>query len=224
MAGQRVRLWDLPVRIVHWCLVLLMPVLWWTAENGKLSLHKWLGYAALALVVFRLFWGLFGGSTARFSGFVKGPVAVAAYLRGLFSKRAVLTVGHNPIGGWSVLALLALLTAVIGTGLFAEDTDGLENGPLNYLIHGDISSDMGHWHHMLFNVLLGFIGLHLLAILFYALVKRQNLVGPMLSGRREMAAPIIAPTFAPRWRAALGVVIALGLAWWVSAGAPLWRR
>ena len=221
MAGQRVRLWDLPVRVVHWAFVLLMPVLWWTAENGQLALHKWLGYQALALLTFRLLWGLIGGSTARFADFVKGPKAIAAYLRGLFDKHALPVVGHNPLGGWSVVALLAVIAAVIGTGLFAEDTDGIENGPLNYLIHGDLSADMGHWHHLLFNGLLGLIGLHLFAVLFYAVVKRENLVGPMLSGRREMAAPAIAPTFAPWWRMILGVVAACGVIWWVSAGAPL---
>lgn len=224
MAGQRVRLWDLPVRVVHWSLVLLMPALWWTAERSQLFLHQRLGYLALALLVFRLFWGVVGGSTARFSGFVKGPKAIVAYLRGLFAKGQAPVIGHNPVGGWSVLSLLTLLIAVIGTGLFAEDTDGLEPGPLNYLIQGDLSAGMGHWHHLLFNLLLAFIALHLLAIAFYAVIKRENLVGPMLTGRREMAAPAIAPTFAPAWRVIVGVVIALGLIWWISLGAPLPRH
>ena len=221
MAGQRVRLWDLPVRAVHWGLVLLMPALWWTAEHRQLFVHERLGYLAMALLVFRLFWGLVGGSTARFAGFVKGPRAVFGYLRGLFAKGGEPTIGHNPVGGWSVVVLLVLLIGVIGTGLFADDTDALDPGPLNHLIQGDLSENMGHWHHLLFNVLLGFIVLHLAAVLFYAVVKRENLVGPMLSGRREMAAPMVAPTFAPIWRAVLGVVIALGLIWWVSLGAPL---
>jgi cytochrome b len=223
MAGQRVKLWDLPVRVIHWSLVLLMPALWWTAEKGQLFVHERLGYLAMALLIFRLFWGLVGGSTARFAGFVKGPKAIIGYLRGLFAKGAEPIVGHNPLGGWSVVILLLLLVGVVGTGLFADDTDGLNPGPLNHLIQGDLSEHMGHWHHLLFNVLLGFIALHLLAILFYAVVKRENLVGPMLSGRREMAAPMIAPRFAPMWRAVPGILIALGLIWWVSLGAPLPR-
>lgn len=221
MAGQRVRLWDLPVRVVHWSFVLLMPALWWTAEKHQLFLHQRLGYAALALLIFRLFWGLVGGSTARFAGFVKGPRAVGGYLRGLFAKHDEPTIGHNPVGGWSVVILLTLLAAVVGTGLFSDDTDGLTPGPLNYLIQGALSEHMAHWHHLLFNALLGFIGLHLLAILFYAVVKRDNLVGPMLSGRREMAAPMIVPTFAPAWRILVGIAIALGLIWWISLGAPI---
>ena len=221
MAGQRIRLWDLPVRVMHWSLVVLIPALWWTWKSGQMLIHVRLGYAVLAILVFRLFWGLVGGSTARFAGFVRGPMGVATYLRGLFSKHDEPSPGHNPVGGWSVVILLLLLVGVVGTGLFCEDTDGLNSGPLNYLIQGDLSSGMSHWHHLLFNILLGFIALHLLAISFYAVVKRENLVGPMLTGRREMAAPRIAPTFAPWWRIVLGVVIALGVVWWVSLGAPL---
>jgi len=224
MAGQRVRLWDLPVRAVHWSLVLLMPALWWTAEHGPLIVHERLGYLAMALLLFRLFWGLAGGSTARFAGFVKGPRAIGGYLRKLFSRSAEPTIGHNPLGGWSVVILLLLLVGVVGTGLFTDDTDGLNPGPLNYLVQGDLSAHMGHWHHLLFNILLGFIALHLLAILFYAVVKRENLVGPMITGRREMAAPMVAPTFAPIWRAVVGILIALGLIWWVSLGAHLPHR
>jgi cytochrome b len=220
MAGQRVKLWDLPVRVVHWSLVLLMPALWWTAEYNQLFVHERLGYLAMALLIFRLFWGLVGGSTARFADFVKGPRAIMGYVRGLFADGAEPIVGHNPLGGWSVVVLLLLLVSVIGTGLFAEDTDGLTSGPLNPLIQGDLSENVGHWHHLLFNVLLGFIILHLLAILFYAVIKRENLVGPMLTGRRGMAAPVIAPRFAPAWRVIVGIAIALGLVWWVSLGAP----
>ncbi len=221
MAGQRVKLWDLPVRVVHWSLVLLLPALWWTWKSGQLFLHERLGYLALALLIFRLYWGLVGASTARFAQFVKGPRAVGGYVRGLFAKGGEPVVGHNPLGGWSVVILLLLLILVIGTGLFSEDTDGINPGPLNYLVHGDLSDGMAHWHGLLFNLLLGFIALHLAAIAFYAGVKRENLVGPMLTGRREMAAPRIAPRFAPVWRLAGGIVLALGLVWWISLGAPL---
>lgn len=220
MAGGRVKLWDLPVRVVHWSLVLLIPTLWWTAEHGELVVHERLGYAAAGLLIFRVIWGVVGASTARFAGFLKGPRSTFGYLRGLFTRHAAPVVGHNPLGGWSVAALLALLVGVIGTGLFAEDTDGLSPGPLNHFIQGDLSEGMGHWHHLLFNVLLGFIVLHLSAILFYAVVKRDNLVGPMLTGRRDMAAPADTPRFAPAWRAAAAALIAAALAWWIALGAP----
>jgi cytochrome b len=222
MAAQRVKLWDLPVRLIHWSLVLAMPALWWTWKTGQMAVHLRLGYVVLALLVFRLFWGLVGSSTARFGGFVKGPRTIARYLGGLFSKRGEPVIGHNPLGGWSVAALLLLLLGVVGTGLFAEDTDGLNSGPLNYLIHGDLSEGMAHWHHLLFNLLLAFIALHLAAILFYAVVKRENLVGPMITGRRSLSvAPTRAPRFAPLWRAVVGLALALAVIWWVSLGAPL---
>jgi cytochrome b len=221
VAGQRIKLWDWPVRVIHWSLVLLMPALWWTWKSGQMFVHTRLGYVVLALVAFRLFWGLVGSSPARFASFVRGPRAIGGYLGKLFRARAEPSVGHNPLGGLSVLALLALILGVVGTGLFCEDTDGLNSGPLNYRIQGDLSEGMAHWHHLLFNLLLGFIALHILAVAFYAVVKRENLVGPMITGRRAMAAPAIPPRFAPVWRIVVGVVLALALIWWVSLGAPL---
>src|ERR1041384_7437303 len=102
MPGPKVQVWDLPVRLFHWAIVLLVPALWWTAENERLDLHITLGTAMLALVLFRLLWGIFGSSTARFAGFVRGPFGVMRYLSG----RERGGIGHNPLGGWSVLAML----------------------------------------------------------------------------------------------------------------------
>ena len=216
-----IRLWDAAVRVIHWSFVLLLPALWWTAEKGPMALHKQLGMVALALLILRLFWGFAGSSTARFSNFLKGPRAGLAYLRTLFSKSAEPAVGHNPVGGWSALALLVLLAAQTVVGLFAQDVDGLESGPLTPLVSYDMADQARHWHHLLFNVLLGFIALHIAAIAFYALVKRENLVGPMISGRRLYARPVKAPRFAPTWLALVGVAVAAAISWWVWKGAPL---
>lgn len=216
-----VRLWDAPVRLIHWSFVLLMPALWWTAEKGPMALHKQLGMVALALLILRLFWGFAGSSTARFSGFLKGPGAAFAYARNLFAKGEEPIVGHNPLGGWSVVALLLLLIAQTVVGLFAQDVDGIESGPLTHYISYDLADTARHWHHLLFNVLLGFIALHIAAIAFYALVKRENLIGPMVSGRRRYARAVAAPRLAPPWLALVGLVLAAGLSWWVWKGAPL---
>ena len=221
MPGQPVKLWDWPVRAVHWSFVLLMPALWWTWKSNQMFLHERLGYLALALVVFRLFWGLFGSSTARFSGFIKGPRAVAAYLGKLLKKGGEPVVGHNPLGGLSVIALLGLMIAEVVIGLFTQDTDGIESGPLTRYVSYEFADGARHWHGLIFNVLLGFIALHLFAIAFYLVVKRENLIGPMLTGRRSMAAPLTAPKFAPWWLAVVGLVLGLGAAWWVSLGCPL---
>jgi cytochrome b len=212
---QPVRLWDWPVRLIHWSFVLLMPALWWTWKANEIQLHETLGYVTLGLVAFRLLWGVFGSQTARFAAFVRGPKAIWSYLRGT----AEPTAGHNPIGALSVIALLGLLAAQVVIGLFTQDVDGIESGPLTYLVSYETADAARHWHGLLFNVLLGLIVLHLCAILFYAVVKRDNLVGPMLTGRKRM--DVAEPRFAPWWRIAVGIAISAGLAYWVSRGCPL---
>ncbi|UVO52602.1 cytochrome b/b6 domain-containing protein [Sphingomonas sp. SUN039] len=216
----RIKLWDVPVRSIHWAIVLLMPALWWTGEEGDLTLHKQLGYVMLMLVAFRLFWGFFGSSTARFSSFLKGPRAIVAYASGLFGEESATVVGHNPIGGWSAALLLGLLAAQVAIGLFAQDVDGIESGPLSYLVSYDTADAARGWHHLLFNILLGFIALHVAAILFYLFVKRDNLVGPMVTGSKQVTSAVEQPRFAPLWRAAVGVVLSMALGWWISAGIP----
>ncbi len=215
-----VKLWDLPIRLVHWSFVALLPALWWTAENGRMDLHIQLGMVMLILVLFRILWGLFGSSTARFASFVRGPVSVARYMRGLFGKEGEAIVGHNPLGALSVVALLLLLAVQVGLGLFASDTDGLYYGPLNSLVGYDAAEAATEWHELGFNVILAVVVLHILAIVFYLTVKRDNLVGPMITGSKRYASPVSAPRMAPLWRALICLVIAWGIAGWVWSGAP----
>lgn len=215
--GGAIRLWDWPVRLIHWSFVLLLPALWWTWKKDHMQTHELLGYVALALLLFRLFWGVFGSETARFARFVKGPGAILDYVRG----RGAPVVGHNPVGALSVLLLLGLMAVQLVSGLFTQDEDGIESGPLTHLVSYDHADAARGWHSLVFNLLLAAIALHLCAILFYALVKRDNLVGPMLTGRKKWkAATPAAPTHAPAWRILVGAVLAAGIAWWVSKGAP----
>jgi cytochrome b len=216
------KLWDWPVRLIHWLLVLLLPALWWTIENNDLDTHKQLGMITLMLVVFRILWGFFGSAPARFAGFVKGPVTVGRYVRSLLkgpSDRSI--VGHNPLGGWSVIVLLGLLIWQLSMGLVAQDTDGLESGPLNHLV----SYDTGDWardmHELGFNLILAMVAIHVLAILYYWIFKRDNLVGPMITGRRQLAEGVAAPRLAPWWMAPLCLVAAWLFSGWIWAGAPL---
>jgi cytochrome b len=217
-ALARVRVWDAPVRIVHWLIALSIPALWWTAEHDQLEWHRRLGYGVLGLVVFRLLWGLMGGSTARFANFVRGPAAVLAYAGRLRRGERVVVVGHNPMGGWSVVALLTLLASETALGLFCVDVDGLESGPLSRFVSFDIGRAAAHWHHALFNALLGLVGLHLAAIAFYAAAKRNNLVRPMLTGWRPGADGIQPMTAAPAWRALVAIGLAAALAVWIARG------
>jgi cytochrome b len=219
-AAAPVKLWDLPVRLVHWSFVALLPALWWTAENGKIETHIQLGMVMLILVLFRILWGLFGSSTARFAHFVRGPIGVGRYMRGLFGKDGEPIVGHNPLGALSVVALILLLGAQVVFGLFASDTDGLYYGPLNSLVGYDAAEKLTEWHELGFNVILAVVVLHVAAIAFYFAVKRDNLVGPMITGRKRYAAPVPAPQIAPWWRGVLCLVIAWAIAGWVWSGAP----
>lgn len=216
--GGAIRLWDWPVRLIHWSFVLLLPALWWTWKKDRMETHELLGYITLALLVFRILWGFFGSETARFAHFLKGPREIAAYMRG----KSEPAMGHNPLGALSVILLLGLMIAQTVSGLFTQDVDGIESGPLTHFISYDQADAARGWHGLFFNLLLAMIALHLCAILFYLLIKRDNLVGPMITGRKKWKAVApAAPAHAPFWRIAVGAVIAAGIAWWVSKGAPL---
>ena len=217
-SAPAVALWDLPVRAIHWAFVLLLPVLWWTGEEGEIELHKTIGIVMLGLLIFRILWGFVGSSTARFANFLRGPAAVLGDLRNTASGPVV---GHNPVGGWSVVALLLVLLAQVAFGLFAQDVDGIESGPLSYLVDYDSADAAREWHHLVFNVILGLVALHVIAILYYLFRRRDNLIAPMISGRRTFAEPVEAPRLAPAWRVAACAAVAGAVAWWVSLGAPL---
>lgn len=195
-ASARARVWDLPTRLCHWGIALLIPLLWWSAEEGRLDIHIPAGLTMLGLVLFRLLWGLAGGSTARFAGFVRGPRAILAYLKGEVPG----SPGHNPLGAVSVVVMLAALVVQVGLGLFASDEDGLSPGPLAHFVSYDTSERITDLHESLFNLLLALIALHLAAILFYLIVRRRNLTGPMITGRgaADPAEPALRP--APAWR------------------------
>jgi cytochrome b len=220
VALVRVRIWDWPIRIFHWSLAAAIGFAWWTAETGRMQPHRWAGYAVLALLTFRLFWGVAGGDTARFASFVRGPRAALAYARGLFDRTRPPSIGHNPLGGWSVIALLATTTALVVLGLFAVDVDGIESGPLSTWVSFDVGRIAAQGHALVFNLLLGLVALHLAAVLFYLVVRRDNLIAPMLHGFRH-AERDPGHRFASPARIALGVVLAAALAWLASRGFSL---
>lgn len=217
MALVRVRIWDWPIRIFHWSLVAAIGFAWWTAETGRMQPHRWAGYVALALLAFRLFWGVAGGDTARFASFVRGPRAALAYARGLFDRTQPPSPGHNPLGGWSVIALLATTSALVVLGLFAVDVDGIESGPLASWVSFDVGRAAAQAHAVVFNLLLGLVALHVVAVLFYLIVRRDNLLAPMLRGFRPLERDP-GHRFAPPARVVLGVVLAAALAWLAASG------
>jgi cytochrome b len=214
------RVWDLPIRVGHWLLPILVGVSWATAEWGLMDWHRRSGYAILTVALFRVYWGFLGSSTARFSGFVRGPVAVLAYARGLRDRAGhAPVIGHNPMGGWSVLALLALLLVQTGTGLFAVDTDGLESGPLSYLISFRSGRTLSEIHEISFNLLLGLVVLHVAAVAYYTLIRREALIAVMLSGRKSLPSGATQGLrFVSPWRALVGIVIAASVVLLIARG------
>ncbi|RUO79048.1 cytochrome b/b6 domain-containing protein [Pseudidiomarina taiwanensis] len=211
-AQQKVKVWDGFVRIFHWLLVLLFAGLWWTAENHEMERHGQLGYILVGLLVARILWGLWGSETARFSQFVRSPKAVIGYLKDTEAKPSV---GHNPLGGWSVIVLLLLLLAQVVTGLFNSD-DILFSGPLAHLVKGDLAEAIGEIHEIVFEVLLVLIAVHIIAIVVYRL-RGKNLLIAMLTGWQRADAKITAP----RIRSGLwGMVLAavcIAASWWYFA-------
>lgn len=206
--------WDLPVRITHWLFAGCVAFSWWSAEERHMTWHQYSGYALLALLVFRIYWGFAGTSTARFSDFVRGPRALMEQLRGA-PRIEPRTPGHTATGGWSVLALLSLMLLQVGLGLFATDIDGLESGPLSHWVSFDTGRTLAEAHEVVFNVLLGFIGLHVAAILFYLLYRRDDLLTPMLSGRKRVTGAALAMVQrVPAWRIWPGIALA-GLTLWL---------
>ena len=210
----RVRVWDVPVRFVHWFMVVLFAVSWWTAEAGRMEWHQYSGFTLLALVVFRIYWGFVGSSTARFGQFLRGPRALRDYLKGRWAQ----VPGHNPLGALSVVAMLTLLLTQIVLGLFAVDVDGIESGPLSIYVSFEGGRVAAEWHDTVFDVLLWLIVLHIVAVLFYVLIRKENLIGAMLHGKRTVTGePHAAVIRVSVLRVVVGVVLACALTWWVAS-------
>lgn len=170
--------WDIFVRTSHWLMVLLIATCWYTAENGEMQWHFYSGYALLFVVLLRILWGFFGSKSARFVHFLRSPKNVINYIRNIRSNNYNKST-HSPTGGYSVLALLALMLSQTILGLFAVETDGFDGGPFSEVIDYDLSLKISELHQLNFDILLFFVGLHLVAIAFYQLVLKQKLLQRM---------------------------------------------
>ena len=220
-ALRAVRVWDLPVRLFHWSLVALVITSWASRKLDYMETHRWSGYAVLILVVFRFGWGLVGSRHARFEDFLRTPRAMREYMADILAGRKTVFPGHNPAGGWSVIAMLVCLLAQAVTGLFVTD-DVLFDGPFHRAVSEATSHRLKQLHGINFNVLLLLVGLHLAAIVFYRVAKGENLVRPMVTGTKWVALEAAAED-APRvgwWRAPLVLAGAAGLVLGVLSLAP----
>ena len=214
---HKIRVWDLPTRLFHWFLAATVVALVVTAKVGgnAMQWHLQLGHVMLALLVFRLAWGLVGGHWSRFASFVHSPGQLWRHLR---SPSGDEMAGHSPLGALSVFALLAALLAQVGSGLLSDDEISF-SGPLTRFVSGEwvglatwFHSDLGQY------LLIALVALHLLAVGFYVLVRRRTLVRPMLHGDKLLTrpAPASRDDMPARATAALVAALSAALAWWIS--------
>ncbi len=193
-ARAHVTAWDLPTRLFHWTIVVLVLFAWLTyrySENLSdhlLKMHRWNGLVILTLLVWRLLWGVAGTSTSRFSSFLASPGTALSYARDLFTGRARRFLGHNPLGGWMVIGMLATLLVQATLGLFTVEHNDLTAGPLYRLVSEAATKTASHWHRLIFDwVLLPLIVLHIVANLLYGILKREPLIPAMITGRKPDA-------------------------------------
>lgn len=184
--APRIRAWDLPTRIFHWALALLATFSFTTGTIGGdwMPWHLRSGYAILALLLFRLAWGVTGSDTARFGRFLRGPRAVAQYARLTLAGRHPAGVGHNPLGGWMVVALLAALAFQAATGLFSDDEIATQ-GPLAVKVSNAMVSRMSGLHEVGRWIVAGLAVLHVVAIAIYRWAWGVRLAGAMVTGWME---------------------------------------
>ncbi|MDO8719053.1 MAG: cytochrome b/b6 domain-containing protein [Polaromonas sp.] len=219
---NKVRIWDLPTRIFHWALVLCVTGLAITGTVGgsAMAWHFRFGYAVLALLLFRIIWGLLGGRWSRFAAFLYAPKSLLLHIKG--QGRPEHDVGHTPLGALSVFALLGILIAQVGTGLLSDDEISFAGPLTGFVSNASVSlattyhTEIGKW------LLLGLVLLHIAAIFFY-LYRKHNLVAPMLHGDKSLAVDVLPSRddALSRLAALLVLLACAAVAFWVSTlGAP----
>lgn len=216
--------WDLPLRLFHWLLVLCICGSYATAKAGFnwTNFHFWIGYVTLGLVAFRIIWGFVGPRHARFSSFIAGPSRTLAYLRTLFKHDSPPAIGHNPLGGLVVILMLLMLGAQATAGLFLIDNTEVWMAPYYPAVSGETAAALGKFHHLNFDVLFWVICLHVLAIIYYKIYKRQSLLMPMITGSKtaELVPAGHAIESSQLFKAVIVAALCAGAVYWLIASAP----
>jgi len=209
-----VRVWDLPTRLFHVALLSCVGGLFITAHMGGLAMpvHFFLGYLVLSLILFRICWGFLGGHWSRFSQFVPSPRQLLQYVR---KSSQNSEIGHNPLGAISVLIMLLVLLLQVLSG-FCSDDEIAAAGPWTSWVHSDWIERCTHYHTDIGQFLLmGLIGMHIAAVLYYKWFQRKNLITPMLTGDKPLPATTIASQ--DNWKTRLFALLiwcaAFGLTW-----------
>jgi cytochrome b len=220
--AARIRVWDLPTRIFHWALVALAVFSFTTGTVGGdwMAWHLRSGYTVLALLLFRILWGFAGSTTSRFAHFVRRPRLAIDYGRRLLATRASDAFGHNPLGGWMIVAMLAAFLVQAASGLFADDEISTQ-GPLAVKVSNATVERLSALHSYNQWVLVALAALHVTAIATYAFAFRTPLVGAMVHGWSSRAAPgAEAFRAAPLWRAVVLAALSAGFVYWLVVVFP----
>jgi cytochrome b len=226
---KTVPVWDLPLRLFHWALAATVLLAWVSRSygDGALVWHTWNGYAVLVLVVWRLLWGFVGSSTARFGSFIYWPQVAIRYAMDFAMRRPRPFLGHNPLGGLVVIAMLGVIGAQAILGLFSyDDHDALTGGPLSAKVSEAVWNTATRLHHQLFDVILAIVALHVAANILYIVWKGENLVHAMITGRKPAQAFEDAPQadLAGAGRALLCLMLAIAIVFggiWAAGGKVL---
>jgi cytochrome b len=211
-ATARIRIWDAWIRVAHWGIAVLLVLCVVSGLRGDFVTHFRAGYALLALVMFRIAWGFVGSDTARFARFLKGPRAVLHHLAEFRARAPEATPGHNAAGGWAVVLLLVLLLVQAGTGLMASDAI-FTFGPLARVVSPDVSDAATSLHVRAWIVLLAVVALHVAAVFAYVILRRTDLIGAMITGRKRLPADTSAPRMGSA-RLAVGLMAGASVVVW----------
>ena len=203
-APRSMLVWDLPTRLFHWLLVVLVIISYVSGNLGgnAMRYHEWSGFAILALLLFRIFWGFFGSRESRFGTFIRGPSAVLRYATTLLRSDSTHFLGHNPLGGWSIIAMLFALIIQATTGLFAND-DIISEGPLFDWVSKTTSDWLTRVHKLNQEMIIALVSIPVLAVLFYFFFKGENLVKPMITGVKGWSGTGPQPATGSSWSAAV---------------------
>jgi len=201
---RSVRVWDFPTRLFHWLLVFFVIISFVTGKLGgnAMPYHEWSGFTILSLLLFRLVWGFVGSRESRFMTFIRGPSAVVRYATTLLRSDSTHYLGHNPLGGWSIIAMIFALLVQAGTGLFAND-DIVTQGPLFNWVSKATSDWLTRIHKLNQVLIIALVSIHILALLFYFFYKRENLVKPMITGFKQWSEAEPEPATGRTWMAAV---------------------
>lgn len=212
-----VRVWDLPVRIFHWLLAVLVAVMFISAEFENFDIHILAGKGIAILLVVRIVWGFIGSSNARFSALFFHPREYVSYIADLPRRQPGYSVAHSPIGSLAVIAILSIIAVQVATGLVASDIDGLIEGPFAYYVSYDTSRWATGVHHTNETLVLYVIGLHLAANAFYYIYKKDNLISPMITGSRQVPQDFSSnqPVIAPLWKGIATIVVSAAVMLWI---------